>query len=212
MMKMSFGWSARSCLWWHLSKCVARLHFSNSLLDFSDLFCSLESSRLRNHWSILIPQHQIADGLAGSCGGVLRGQGKELSMHRLLFVLSSANFQLKAASTSALSSTSLRTMSSRFPWVSPLPSITSSAFRAFGSVRLDFLSPAPIRFLAHYVAPYSFASNSLLFLSTMPRIGQVVALFLVGLGEYGVVWFGTNWEKEVKKGIERNNAEDAVTG
>lgn len=44
----------------------------------------------------------------------------------------------------------------------------------------------------------------------MTGTGQVVALFLVGLGEYGVVWFGTNWEKEVEKGIERNNAEDAV--
>ena len=36
-------------------------------------------------------------------------------------------------------------------------------------------------------------------------LGQVVALFLVGLGEYFVVWLGTDWEKEVQKGVERNN-------
>lgn len=34
-------------------------------------------------------------------------------------------------------------------------------------------------------------------------VGQVVALFIVGLGEYGVVWLGTDWEKEVQKGMER---------
>ena len=38
-------------------------------------------------------------------------------------------------------------------------------------------------------------------------IGQVVALFIVGLSEYGVVWFGTDWEKEVQRGVERNQAE-----
>lgn len=39
-------------------------------------------------------------------------------------------------------------------------------------------------------------------------IGQVIALFIVGLGEYGVVWLGTDWEKEVQKGVLRNR-EDA---
>ena len=39
-------------------------------------------------------------------------------------------------------------------------------------------------------------------------IGQVVALFIVGLGEYGVVWVGTDWDAEVLRGIERNR-EDA---
>ena len=34
--------------------------------------------------------------------------------------------------------------------------------------------------------------------------GQVIALFIVGLGLYGVVWKGTDWDKEVKQGIERN--------
>jgi MATE family multidrug resistance protein len=37
--------------------------------------------------------------------------------------------------------------------------------------------------------------------------GQVIALFLVGLGEYGVVWLGTDWEQEVEKGVERNRVE-----
>lgn len=37
--------------------------------------------------------------------------------------------------------------------------------------------------------------------------GQVIALFMVGLGEYGVVWLGTDWQKEVEKGVKRNDAE-----
>ena len=37
--------------------------------------------------------------------------------------------------------------------------------------------------------------------------GQVVALFIVGLGEYGVVWLGTDWDKEIERGIERNRRE-----
>lgn len=39
------------------------------------------------------------------------------------------------------------------------------------------------------------------------HVGQVVALFIVGLGEYAAVWLGTDWEKEVKKGVERNREE-----
>ena len=38
-------------------------------------------------------------------------------------------------------------------------------------------------------------------------VGQVVALFIVGLGEYGAVWFGTDWDNEIRKGIERNREE-----
>ena len=38
-------------------------------------------------------------------------------------------------------------------------------------------------------------------------VGQVIALFIVGLSEYSVVWFGTDWEKEVQRGVERNQAE-----
>ena len=41
----------------------------------------------------------------------------------------------------------------------------------------------------------------------LPMAGQVVALFIVGLSEYTVVWLGTDWEKEVQRGIERNQAE-----
>ena len=35
----------------------------------------------------------------------------------------------------------------------------------------------------------------------------MIALFIVGLSEYAVVWVGTDWEKEVQRGIERNQAE-----
>jgi len=38
-------------------------------------------------------------------------------------------------------------------------------------------------------------------------IGQVVALFIVGSCEYGVVWLGTDWEQEVERGVRRNNPE-----
>ena len=37
--------------------------------------------------------------------------------------------------------------------------------------------------------------------------GQVIGLFTVGLGEYAVVWLGTDWDLEVKKGIMRNAQE-----
>lgn len=37
--------------------------------------------------------------------------------------------------------------------------------------------------------------------------GQVIALFVVGFAEYAVVWLGTDWEQEVKRGVERNTAE-----
>jgi hypothetical protein len=39
------------------------------------------------------------------------------------------------------------------------------------------------------------------------RIGQVVALFIVGSCEYGVVWLCTDWEYEVERGVRRNNPE-----
>jgi hypothetical protein len=38
-------------------------------------------------------------------------------------------------------------------------------------------------------------------------IGQVVALFIVGSCEYGVVWLGTDWEYEIERGVRRNNPE-----
>jgi MATE family multidrug resistance protein len=36
------------------------------------------------------------------------------------------------------------------------------------------------------------------------HLGQVVGLFIVGIGEYFMVWLGTDWDLEIKKGIERN--------
>lgn len=42
---------------------------------------------------------------------------------------------------------------------------------------------------------------------SFPRTGQVVALFIVGSCEYGVVWLGTDWEHEVERGVKRNNPE-----
>lgn len=38
--------------------------------------------------------------------------------------------------------------------------------------------------------------------------GQVVALFIVGVSEYCAVWLWTDWEKEVVRGIERNEEEN----
>lgn len=39
------------------------------------------------------------------------------------------------------------------------------------------------------------------------QLGQVLGLFIVGTGEYFVVWLGTDWDLEIKKGIERNREE-----
>jgi len=36
------------------------------------------------------------------------------------------------------------------------------------------------------------------------RLGQVLGLFIVGLGEYGVVWLATDWNKEVQRSKDRN--------
>ncbi|KAI0034870.1 mate-domain-containing protein [Vararia minispora EC-137] len=97
----------------------------------------------------LLASFQIADGLAGSCGGVLRGQGRQ---HL------GALFNVVAY------------------YVLALPIGISLAFK------------------------YALGLPGL-------WIGQVVALFIVGFAEYGVVWLGTDWEGEVRKGIERNRAE-----
>lgn len=40
-----------------------------------------------------------------------------------------------------------------------------------------------------------------------PHAGQVVALFIVGLSEYAVVWLGTDWPGEIRRSVERNEAE-----
>ncbi|KAJ6624884.1 MOP flippase, partial [Mycena sp. CBHHK59/15] len=99
----------------------------------------------------LVASFQVADGLAGSCGGVLRGQGRQ---HL------GALFNCVAY------------------YVLALPLGITLAFYPGTNLGLQGL-----------------------------WIGQVVALFIVGLGEYYVVW-GSDWEIEVKRGAERN-AEEA---
>lgn len=37
--------------------------------------------------------------------------------------------------------------------------------------------------------------------------GQVIGLSIVGVGEYCVVWLGTDWDLEVNKGVARNREE-----
>ncbi|KAL4252699.1 multi antimicrobial extrusion (MATE) family protein [Abortiporus biennis] len=99
----------------------------------------------------LVASFQIADGLAGSCGGVLRGQGRQ---HL------GALFNLVAY------------------YVIALPLGITLAFHQRTHLGLQGL-----------------------------WIGQVIALFIVGLGEYATVWLGTDWEKEIQRGIERNREE-----
>ena len=53
----------------------------------------------------------------------------------------------------------------------------------------------------------SSAFGSIYCVSSFLRAGQVVALFIVGIGEYSVVWLGTDWNLEVQRGIERNLGE-----
>lgn len=97
----------------------------------------------------LVASFQISDGLANSCGGVLRGQGRQ---HL------GALFNIIAY------------------YVLALPM----------GISLAFLTDLKLQGL---------------------WIGQVVALSLVGMGLYTVVWKGTNWEKEVQKAVERNQEE-----
>lgn len=98
----------------------------------------------------LVASFQIADGLANSCGGILRGQGRQ---HL------GAMFNLVAY------------------YILALPIGITLAFKT--GLGLHGL-----------------------------WIGQVIGLFTVGLSEYGVVWLGTNWDREIQKGIKRN-AEEA---
>ncbi|KAG9313160.1 MATE efflux family protein [Chiua virens] len=98
----------------------------------------------------LVASFQIADGLANSCGGILRGQGRQ---HLGAF------FNIIAY------------------YVLALPIGITLAFRQH--IGLQGL-----------------------------WIGQVIGLFTVGICEYGVICFGTNWDEEILKGIIRN-AEEA---
>ncbi|KAH9969945.1 MOP flippase [Russula compacta] len=125
-----------------------------SLLVSKDIYGYLFSNdesvvRLVSQVMPLVASFQVADGLAGSCGGVLRGQGRQ---HL------GAAFNIVAY------------------YVLALPLGITLAFRA------------------------EYGLQGL-------WIGQVVALFIVGTCEYGVVWLGTNWEHEVEKGVLRINPE-----
>jgi len=96
----------------------------------------------------LVASFQIADGLVGSCGGVLRGQGRQ---HL------GALFNLVAY------------------YILALPVGITLAFHPRTHLGLQGL-----------------------------WIGQVLGLFVVGIGEYVAVWLGTDWDKEVQRGKERN--------
>jgi MATE family multidrug resistance protein len=98
----------------------------------------------------LVASFQVADGLANSCGGILRGQGRQ---HLGAF------FNIIAY------------------YVLALPIGITLAFRQHLGLQGLW-------------------------------IGQVIGLFIVGVSEYGVICFGTDWDKEVEKGILRN-AEEA---
>ncbi|KAL4265736.1 multi antimicrobial extrusion (MATE) family protein [Pleurotus pulmonarius] len=100
----------------------------------------------------LVASFQIADGLAGACGGVLRGQGRQ----HLGAIFNAVAYYVLA-----------------------LPLGITLAFHSRTHLGLEGL-----------------------------WIGQVVALFIVGVSEYCAVWLWTDWEKEVARGIERNEEEN----
>ncbi|KAH9919007.1 mate-domain-containing protein, partial [Fomitopsis serialis] len=117
-----------------------------------------------------VASFQIADGLAGSCGGVLRGQDKQSA--------------------------------------SQLISRQPNAIRLPGRQHLG----AMFNLVAYYVLALplgitlAFHQRTHMGLQGL-WLGQVVALFIVGLGEYAVVWLGTDWDKEIQYSIERNREE-----
>ncbi|KIM90270.1 hypothetical protein PILCRDRAFT_94817 [Piloderma croceum F 1598] len=124
-----------------------------TLMAFKDVFGYIFSKevdvvRLVSKVMPLVASFQIADGLVGSCGGVLRGQGRQ---HL------GAIFNLVAY------------------YVLALPVGIGLAFHSRTHLGLQGL-----------------------------WIGQVLGLFVVGIGEYGAVWLGTDWDKEVQRGRERN--------
>jgi MATE family multidrug resistance protein len=115
----------------------------------------------------LVASFQIADGLAASCGGVLRGQG--------IWVLTQRGRHADALRAGRQHLGALFNLVSYY--VLALPLGITLAFR------------------------YSQGLYGL-------WIGQVIALFLVGFSEYAVVWLGSDWDKEIQKGIERMMIED----
>lgn len=124
----------------------------------------------------LVASFQVADGLAGSCGGVLRGQGRQ---HLGAF------FNMLAY------------------YVLALPLGITLAFRANYGLQGLWIGACAIGLCRHFLTPTSFVCLVGFFI----HLGQVVALFIVGSCEYGVVWLCTDWEYEVERGVRRNNPE-----
>ncbi|KAJ7065323.1 MATE efflux family protein [Mycena amicta] len=116
----------------------------------------------------LVASFQVADGLAGSCGGVLRGQGRQ---HL------GALFNCVAY------------------YVLALPLGITLAFSQRTALGLQGLWIGTILGVSRRGRK-----------TDVRAIGQVLALFIVGLGEYYVV-FRSDWEYEVRRGIERNELE-----
>jgi MATE family multidrug resistance protein len=133
----------------------------------------------------LVASFQIADGLAGSCGGVLRGQGGATfrNISRGVFSIS---YRPSASGCLVQPRCILRPR-------------TSDGDRT----RLSSSDSARI---AGVVDRSGFCHECAVFEMLISSIGQVVALFIVGLGEYAAVWLGTDWEEEVQRGIMRTKA------
>ncbi|KAJ3492562.1 hypothetical protein NLJ89_g11210 [Agrocybe chaxingu] len=116
----------------------------------------------------LVASFQVADGLAGSCGGVLRGQGQSNPFSHISFIHS--------------------------------PGEGRQHLGALFNLVAYYVLALPMGFALAFDPKFDLGLQGL-------WIGQVLALFIVGIGEYCVVWLGTDWELEVKKGIERNREE-----
>ncbi|KAJ3505031.1 hypothetical protein NLJ89_g7630 [Agrocybe chaxingu] len=116
----------------------------------------------------LVASFQVADGLAGSCGGVLRGQGQSNPFSHISFIHS--------------------------------PGEGRQHLGALFNLVAYYVLALPMGFALAFDPKFNLGLQGL-------WIGQVLALFIVGIGEYCVVWLGTDWELEVKKGIERNREE-----
>ena len=136
----------------------------------------------------LVASFQVADGLAGSCGGVLRGQGNIISaslMDHKLIICSTGRQHLGALFNVIAY------------YVLALPMGITLAFHPSLNYGLQglWVGESTVSFLFVYIPLNRTIS------------GQVVALFIVGISEYCVVWRGTDWDLEIKKSIERNREE-----
>jgi MATE family multidrug resistance protein len=63
-----------------------------------------------------------------------------------------------------------------------------------------------------WVGTYSLQIIECSLFTKFLRLGQVLGLFIVGLGEYGVVWLATDWDKEVQRSKDRNLLEAKQQG